>query len=71
LRERDWLPDDWEQVVRLAIFCCPTLVLNLRDGGGSGHTAHSSALGLALAVMCGSAPTEADDVVSDFIASLA
>lgn len=70
LRERDWLPEDWEQVVRLAIFCCPTLVLDLRNGGGSGHTGHSSALGLALAVMCGSAPVAGEDVMTQWLGGL-
>lgn len=70
LRERGWLPDDWQEVVRLALFCCPTLVLDLRDGGGSGHTAHSSALGLAIAVMCGSAPAKGTDVMSEWLDAL-
>lgn len=70
LRERHWLPADWQQVLRLAIFCCPTLVLDLRDGGGSGHTAHSSALGLALAVMCGSEPVAGEDVMTGWLSGL-
>lgn len=71
LRNRGWLPENWQRVMRLAIFCCPTLVLDLRDGGGSGHTAHSSALGLAIAIMCGSTPVAGNDVLSDFFAALA
>ena len=71
LRSRSWLPYDWQRVMRLAIFCCPTLVLDLRNGGGSGHTAHSSALGLAIAIMCGSTPAAGNDLLSDFFAELA
>jgi hypothetical protein len=70
LRDHGWLPEDWEQIMRLAIFCCPTLVLDLRKGGGSGHTAHSSALGLAIAVMCGSRPEQGEDVLSKFFTRL-
>ncbi|NDL61641.1 hypothetical protein [Acerihabitans arboris] len=54
LKRRGWLPAQWQRIVRLAMFCCPTLVLDLRAGGNSGHTPVSSALGLALAVMLGS-----------------
>ncbi|WP_413733731.1 hypothetical protein ACL2XP_15670 [Sodalis sp. RH21] len=54
LQQRGWLPGHWQRIVRLAMFCCPTLVLDLRAGGHSGHTPVSSALGLALAVMLGS-----------------
>lgn len=52
LKARGWLPENWQQIIRLALFCCPTLVLNLRAGN---HNPTSSALGLAMAVMLGSA----------------
>ncbi|MBP2170497.1 hypothetical protein J2125_003689 [Erwinia toletana] len=58
LRSRGLLPGNWQRIMRLALFCCPTLVLDLRAAGGSGHTPTSSALGLAIAVMLGS---EGDD----------
>ncbi|MFS2223360.1 hypothetical protein [Pantoea sp. B65] len=58
LKARGLLPANWQRIMRLALFCCPTLVLDLRAGGASGHTPTSSALGLALAVMLGS---EGDD----------
>ncbi|WJV26269.1 MULTISPECIES: hypothetical protein [Pseudomonas] len=70
LRDRHWLPTDWERVMRLALFCCPTLVLDLRADGGSGHTAHSSALGLALAMIAGSEPVEGEDIFSRFFSGL-
>ena len=43
---------DWERYVRLAMFCCPTLVMNLRAGADR-HGETSSLLGLSVAVTCG------------------
>ncbi len=37
LKDRGLLPEDWRRVVRLALFLCPTLVMNLRAGAAS-HT---------------------------------
>jgi hypothetical protein len=54
LKRRGWLPAQWRRIVRLALFCCPTLVLDLRAGGGGGHNPVSSALGLSIAIMLGS-----------------
>ncbi len=54
LKQRGWLPAHWQRIIRLAMFCCPTLVLDLRAGGLGGHNPVSSALGLAIAVMLGS-----------------
>ena len=31
LRNRGWLPADWQEYVRAALFCCPFLVYNLLD----------------------------------------
>ena len=31
LRQRGWLPDDWKDYLRCALFCCPFLVYNLLD----------------------------------------
>ena len=67
LQKRGWLPADWQRIVRLAMFCCPTLVLDLRAGGASGHTPVSSALGLSLAVMLGSG---GDDLFSHWLNAL-
>jgi hypothetical protein len=58
----DRLPPDWRRLVRLALFCCPTLVMDLRAGGLSGHNPVSSAIGLATAVAVGSEPETLDDV---------
>ncbi len=63
------LPDDWEETMRSALFCCPTLVMSQLPG--SGRSPSVSLLGFAVAVMCGSAPDDAGgDVVSGFFAEL-
>jgi hypothetical protein len=67
LQARGHLPADWRRLVKRALFCCPTLVMNLRAGAGA-HNPVSSAIGLGLAAMMGSAPMEAaGDVLSDFL----
>jgi hypothetical protein len=66
LNERRMLPRDWRQVIRLALFLCPTLVMNLRAGADT-HNPVSSLLGFAMAVMAGSEPEEGGDVVSRFL----
>ncbi|MGB9096879.1 hypothetical protein [Erwinia sp.] len=67
LKAEGWLPANWQRIVRLALFCCPTLVLNLRPGGGSGHTPESASLGLAIAVMLGS---EGEDLFNRWLQKL-
>lgn len=65
------LPDDWRQVIRLAAFLCPTLVMNLRAGAAS-HNPTSSAIAIAVAVMAGSEPEAgARDLMSDFLDAIA
>ena len=67
LADRDALPADWEEVMRLALFLCPTLVMTLRAGPDAGrHNPHSSAIGLMMAVMTGSRPEAGDDWVTGF-----
>lgn len=63
------LPSDWEAYVRSALFCCPTLVMNLCAGMGSSqndHTPQTSLLGFSLAIMLGCSPESGADYVSDF-----
>jgi hypothetical protein len=71
MQARGGLPADWRRRLKLALFCCPTLVMNLRANGTEGVGSHnpvSSAIGLAIAVMMGSTPTEgARDVLSAFL----
>jgi hypothetical protein len=66
MQERGALPADWRRRVKLALFCCPTLVMNLRAGAAS-HNPVSSAIGLGIAVMMGSAPKDGADVLSEFL----
>jgi len=67
MQARGALPADWRRLLRLALFCCPTLVMNLRAGAGA-HNPVSAAIGLGIAVMMGSAPTDgAGDALSAFL----
>jgi hypothetical protein len=70
LRERGWLPSDWRRIVRCALFCCPTLVMDLRAGGSADHTPTTSAIGLAVAVMMGSEPETGTDALSGILDSI-
>jgi hypothetical protein len=71
LRDRGSLPADWRDTLRAALFCCPTLVMELRAGGSGGHNPVSSAIGLATAVSLGSEPVTAGaDAVADFLDSV-
>lgn len=66
LRDRNLLPTDWREVVRLGLFLCPTLVMNLRAGTGR-HNPVSSAIGFANAVRVGSEPRAGADFVTAFL----
>jgi Ser/Thr protein kinase RdoA (MazF antagonist) len=69
LNEMRALPDNWEDTMRSALFCCPTLVMSQLPGGARSPAV--SLLGLAIAVMCGSEPEGArGDVVSELFADL-
>jgi hypothetical protein len=54
LRLSKSLPDHWEDMMRSALFCCPTLVMNLLPGAE--RTPSVSLLAFSIAVMCGSPP---------------
>ncbi len=69
LKRCDLLPADWRTVIRLGLFLCPTLVMNLRAGARS-HTPVSSLIGFSVAVMVGSPPLNGRDVVTDFLDSI-
>ncbi|OJF92566.1 hypothetical protein [Pararhizobium antarcticum] len=66
LKERGMLPNDWRRVIRLALFLCPTLVMNIR-AGASTHNKTSSLIAVAIAVMAGSEPETGEDIVSLFL----
>lgn len=65
LKVQGLLPVDWRQVIRLALFLCPTLVMNLRAGAAT-HSETSSAIAFAVAVMVGSEPETGDDELTGF-----
>ena len=51
LRARDALPADWEEIIQLALMCCPLLTINLLDGERMPPSI--TWLGLLLAVQTG------------------
>lgn len=68
LAARGYLPRDWEEVLRAALFLSPTLVMNLRAGAGGAHDPVSSAIGLFVALSVGSPPRDKGrDAVTDFL----
>ncbi|HWK64454.1 MAG TPA: hypothetical protein VNS34_05915 [Rhizobiaceae bacterium] len=69
LKARNLLPPDWRDVIRLALFLCPTLVMNLR-AGASTHNPASSLIAFSVAVMVGSKPVAEDDVMSMFLQAI-
>jgi hypothetical protein len=69
LRLSKSLPDHWEDMMRSALFCCPTLVMNLLPGAE--RTASVSLLAFSIAVMCGSPPAAASkDPAETFFSEL-
>jgi hypothetical protein len=69
LQETQALPDDWEAMMRSALFCCPTLVMSQLPGPERSPSV--SLLGFAVSVMCGSPPVDgASDAVSQFFSDL-
>lgn len=69
LQERNMLPADWRRVIRLGLFLCPTLVMNLRSGATT-HNPVSSLIGLSNAVMAGSEPVSGEDVLTRFFEAI-
>ena len=54
LKSNAWLPDDWQDVMRSALFCCPMLVMNMLPSRT--RSLEASILGLSLSVAAGSPP---------------
>lgn len=71
MAERGLLAENWREVVRLALFCCPTLVHELRAGGATRHTPVSAAIGWSIAVAAGSEPVDGSDRFTDLLTSIA
>lgn len=71
LQERNLLPPDWEDVIRIGLFLSPTLVMNLNAGEGrERHNPTSSTIGFAVALAAGSAPLAGKDLFSDFLVAI-
>ncbi|TDE34365.1 hypothetical protein [Antarcticimicrobium sediminis] len=67
LADRELLPTDWEEVLRIGLFLSPMLVMNLNAGeAGNRHNPTSSAIGLAVALAAGSAPVQGQDMFTEF-----
>ncbi|MFZ4761431.1 MAG: hypothetical protein ACOYK8_01265 [Alphaproteobacteria bacterium] len=73
LAENNALPENWQQYIRLGLFCCPTLVINMRsqqktgESGWLGHNPLTSLFALSIAAMVGSKPENGQhDVISTF-----
>lgn len=69
LKQRGMLPPDWRNVIRLGLFLCPTLVMNLRAGATT-HNPTSSLIGLAVAMMVGSEPDNGTDMITHFLETI-
>ncbi|MDE8345073.1 MAG: hypothetical protein POH28_02690 [Acidocella sp.] len=65
LAQHGFLSSDWRHVIRLSLFLCPVLVMNLR-AGATRHNQVSSTIGFACAMMVGSEP-EGEDFISRFL----
>lgn len=52
VKERGFLPDDWQRIFKMALFCCPFLTLNLTDSNR--FPPEISLLGLIMSVEMGS-----------------
>jgi len=66
LSRRNMLPADWRTILRLGLFLCPTLVMNLRAGAKT-HNPVSSLIAFSVAVTVGSPPANGSDVVTAFL----
>ncbi|MBK8158697.1 MAG: hypothetical protein IPK59_07990 [Rhodospirillaceae bacterium] len=66
LAAQNLLPANWRRLIQLALFLCPTLVMNLRAGSGT-HNPVSSAIGIATAVAMGSDPVSGQGLISPFL----
>lgn len=76
LRRRGLLVPEWERILRCAMFCCPTLVLDLSprpaQEGRAGRSDQVALLSLAIALMAGSPPAgDGEDPFTRFIAAIA
>ena len=66
LTRKSAIPENWERIMRAALFCCPTLVMKLLPNAE--RSVSVSLLGFAIAVACGSAPVNGRDDIADLFA---
>lgn len=66
-----FLPADWRETLRAALFACPTLVLNLLGDAAKPRPADVVLLSFALSLAMGSAPIQGRDVFTDFLDGIA
>lgn len=70
LRNNGQLAEDYEDIIRAAMFACPTLVMNLRPFADK-HNLTTGMLGFAIAVILGSRPNlGAHDMITDWFNQL-
>lgn len=69
MKAQNILPDNWEDIVRATLFCCPTLCKNLiTDETDAAKKA--SMLNFAIAIQLAKAPQSGHDRVSEFFQSI-
>ena len=66
LKTKGYEFDNAREFMRAALFCCPSLVINLRAGADK-HNATTSMLGLVICVMLSCEPKYKQDVVNEFL----
>lgn len=71
MKAQGLLPDDWRETLRVALFACPTLVLNLLGDAANPRPADVVPLSFALSLAMGSAPIQGRDVFADFLDGIA
>lgn len=65
LKRRGWLQEDWYLCLKLALFCCPFLTMNLADK--EKFSPEMSLLGLAMAVEMGVGSLEKHNLIDQLI----
>ncbi|MFC1659382.1 hypothetical protein ACFL0U_02350 [Pseudomonadota bacterium] len=73
LKKEGVLIKAWQNYIRSALFCCPTLVMNLRANAGTPaniHTPDTSLLGLSIAIMLSSEPVKGEDYLTYFFSKI-
>jgi hypothetical protein len=58
MRQKEMLPENWEEIVRSTLFCCPVVCKNMLPGGADNNpmTKEASILNFAIAIMLAHPP---------------